>query len=502
MRANPWLLTLLLATGVAGCRGSHPVAPPVPSPRANVEAGPTPVETEARKRNVAERKAGDWIDTGAPPNRATDGRSSELLADPEGKAKDFAGAPSATVAAPAPASPAGARESLALDGRRDESRTRAGAGGGARSGNEPRAQEPALQAGEVDDNRLFEKYLTYAGKYASEGGVHRFDASERYRVRVINTAGVAVPDAAITLSATTGQQGPLYRARTAANGEALFFPAAVGVEVPATLRLQVRHGEVTASTTVERDAKGGDWTIQLTGAPDQYSGTTLDLLFLVDTTGSMSEEIHRVRDTIHSVSAQIRALPARPTLRLGMVLYRDKGDVYVTRRKPFTTDVDAFHAALREVSADGGGDEPEDLNAGLQQAIEAMDWSADQAVRMMFVIADAPPHLDYQQEYDYFLGAQRAVEKGIKVIGISTMGTNDVGEFVFRQLALLTQGRFVFVTRGGDAGLTPHHVERQDFSVQRLDDLVVRLVSEELSALGKPAAPKVAQAGKLATGQK
>jgi hypothetical protein len=179
-----------------------------------------------------------------------------------------------------------------------------------------------------------------------------------------------------------------------------------------------------------------------------------------------------------------------------MVLYRDKGDAYVTRRKAFTADVDAFHASLREVSADGGGDEPEDLNAGLQQAIEAMDWSADKATRMMFVIADAPPHLDYQQEYDYFLGAQRAAEKGIKIIGISTMGTNDVGEFVFRQLALLTQGRFVFVTRGADAGETPHHVERQDFSVQRLDDLVVRLVSEELSALGKPATQATAPANR------
>jgi len=116
-----------------------------------------------------------------------------------------------------------------------------------------------------------------------------------------------------------------------------------------------------------------------------------------------------------------------------------------------------------------------------------MDWTPTHAVRMLFAIADAPPHLDYQQEYDYFLGAQRAVEKGIKVIGVSTMGTNDVGEFVFRQLALLTQGRFVFVTRGGERGETPHHVDRQDYSVQRLDDLIVRLVSEELAPLGRGA---------------
>ena len=501
-----------LAVLLAGCSRQTAIrpsqAPPVvvrPDDRATATA------ERARKLQVAERSVGQWLDTGlhsdlgSPSTRAKESlrgadSTRALRAAPVPSAVPVGGAAASSVSdaarpiagvtpAPRVGSLPAARArhysdyAVELKSRLAEPEARGASPSRALAATRSEAETPSLEAGEVDDNRLFEKYLTYARQYQSEEKVHRFDASERYRIHVVNELGVGVPDAQVSVGSTEGEDA-LFRGRTNAGGRVNFFPETVGRKVPPALKLVAKQGESVATMVVERTSAGGEWTVRLTGAPKTYQGLTLDLLFLVDTTGSMSEEINRVRDTIQSVSAQIRRLPARPSLRLGIVLYRDREDEYVTRRRPFTTDVDAFQKALADVRADGGGDEPEDLNAGLQQAVEAMDWTPENAVRMMFVIADAPPHLDYHEEYDYFLAAQRSVEKGIQVVGVSTMGTNDTGEFVFRQLALLTQGRFVFVTRGGQEGITPHHVDRQDYSVQRLDSLIVRLVSEELASLG------------------
>jgi hypothetical protein len=185
------------------------------------------------------------------------------------------------------------------------------------------------------------------------------------------------------------------------------------------------------------------------------------------------------------VSERIAALPGDPDLRLGMTLYRDRSDLFVTRTFDFTSSVDVFKAALADVRADGGGDTPEDLNAGLHQAMTAPSWRGDDTVKLVFLIADAPPHLDYQDGPDYAADVRAAARRGIKIMPIASSGLDDQGEYVFRQLAQITMGRFTFLTYGAD-GVSPgdqtdHHVS--DYAVLALDDLVVRLVADELRPL-------------------
>jgi len=80
---------------------------------------------------------------------------------------------------------------------------------------------------------------------------------------------------------------------------------------------------------------------------------------------------------------------------------------------------------------------------------------------------------------------EKAAAQGIKIFPIASSGLDDQGEYIFRQIAQFTQGRFVFLTyagptNGGAPGdETTHHVE--DYSVENLDDLLVRLVEEELA---------------------
>ncbi len=66
----------------------------------------------------------------------------------------------------------------------------------------------------------------------------------------------------------------------------------------------------------------------------------LDVLFLLDATGSMGDEIDQLKTSIDSVAARVAALDGSPDVRFGMTLYRDEGDAFVTSTYDFTGDVD------------------------------------------------------------------------------------------------------------------------------------------------------------------
>jgi hypothetical protein len=208
----------------------------------------------------------------------------------------------------------------------------------------------------------------------------------------------------------------------------------------------------------------------------------------------MADEITKIQSTIFDVSARIDSLPGRPEVRYGMVTYRDRGDAFVTQTYEFTPDVREFSQKLSGVYADGGGDTPESLNEALYEAVNGVEWRGGETVQLIFLVADAPPHLDYAQDYDYAVEMDNAARRGIKIFPIASSGLDDQGEYVFRQLAQYTQGRFIFLTyagptNGGAPGdETTHHVD--DYSVENLDDLLVRLVQEELAYQN----PRLAQA--------
>ena len=209
-------------------------------------------------------------------------------------------------------------------------------------------------------------------------------------------------------------------------------------------------------------------------------------MFVIDATGSMADEIEQLKANIVSISDQLSKLPTKPDVRFATTVFRDRGDAFVTRTFDFTSDVAAFQDALRAVQADGGGDTPEAVNAAVSDAIHKPAWRGGDTVSLAFVVGDAAPHLDYADDPDYAVEVFEAAKRGIKIEPIASSGLDDQGEFVFRQLAQLTGGRFSFLTYGAAGAPTPgdsttNHVK--DYSVLSLDDLVVRLVGEELAPL-------------------
>ena len=340
-------------------------------------------------------------------------------------------------------------------------------------------QRTALSAGEVNDNERWDEYLLYRNRYSGPS-VHDVDVSERYVVTVTDSDGRPVHNARVRVSAG---DVALFEGRTYANGQTLFFPLAfAGSEGAQSFTLSVEQDAVSQQLDFTRGGeRNWDVTLDVNQSPSG-SGVPLDILFLLDATGSMEDEIAQIRDTLLSIASRISDLPSQPDLRLGLVAYRDRGDEFVTRVYDFEPDAERFLDTIRGVVAKGGGDIPESLNEALHVAVHEPGWRLEEAIRLVFLIADAPPHLDYPDDYSYADEMAEAHSRGIKIFSVASSGLDPQGEYIFRQIAQHTMGRFIFIVYGA-GGTTPHEVSR--YTVERLDDLIVSLVEDEMTFLAR-----------------
>ena len=269
--------------------------------------------------------------------------------------------------------------------------------------------------------------------------------------------------------------------RTAEPGS---FRWRVDTTLPAAYRV-VRE-DISQPLTYQFDPTGSQREHLLTQSTPRDGQLKLDILLLLDATGSMGDEIRQLKENIRRIAQRVIASPSEPELRFAMVTYRDREDEFLTRVEDFSADFQLFEERLRSVRALGGGDYPEDLNQGLDDALNAVTWQRD-AIQLIFLIADAPPHLDYGQENHYAASAFAAVERGIKIYPIASSGLDAQGEYVFRQLAQLTGSRFIFLvddSSGADddegAVTQESDLAVSDYTVGSLDEIVIEIIEEEM----------------------
>lgn len=173
----------------------------------------------------------------------------------------------------------------------------------------------------------------------------------------------------------------------------------------------------------------------------------IDVVFVVDATGSMGDEIEVVKNKIKEMIRTIGSGQPRPHVRYGLVAYRDRGDAFITNDFALTDKTESIVSNINELEADGGGDTPESVNESLHVAIDKMNWDDSANTRkMIFLIGDAAPHMDYQQDYDYRIECRKAKKMGIKIFTIGCSGITSSGEKEFREIAALTNGQFDYLT--------------------------------------------------------
>ncbi len=330
-----------------------------------------------------------------------------------------------------------------------------GGGRGSTSGRgsgSPRGAGPAaslgatgagVRAGEWDDNANFREFRRYV-EHERALGFERADLSVRRFVVVRDTKGKGVPNCPVSIRDGVGREVIL---RTASSGRALLFPRAEGLGTPRLTASAKCDAAARPQTFFTHLADDGVVELSTTAARVLPESPTVDVVFVVDTTGSMSEEIRALGATIARVAEVLSR--GGIAVRVGLVEYRDRGDEFVTRTHPMTRDLAGFAARVRELRAQGGGDTPEDVNAGLAAAIRTIEWRPDAVARLGFLLGDAPPHLEYEQTTSYALSARRAAHEGIQLFTIAASGMDDLGQAVWRQVAQYTGATNMFILRGG-----------------------------------------------------
>jgi hypothetical protein len=343
------------------------------------------------------------------------------------------------------------------------------------------AGQSGLKAGFSDDNEQFNYFAKFLEQYKDVPHAE-LAIGERIVLRLKDADGKPIDDAAIRVE---GGGRKLAQGRSYADGSFSLYPLEYGAPGLASYKVTASGPWGEKSVDVPR-AGARTVSLSLPGKRVVPSPLPVDVLFILDTTGSMGEEIERLRATIEIINANIASLKPKPALRFGMVLYRDVEDDYVTKVVPFTSDLDEFQKALDEVDAAGGGDTPEDLQSALDKAIRGMKWNSG-GIRLGFIVTDAPPHLDYGQVYDYAAASREAKAAGIKLFGIGTGGLPLEGEYVLRQIAQYTQGKYIFLTygeagevEGGKEGSVSHHTGT-NFTTDKLEAVVIRFVKEEIA---------------------
>jgi hypothetical protein len=201
------------------------------------------------------------------------------------------------------------------------------------------------------------------------------------------------------------------------------------------------------------------------GFPHQQA-KNVEVLFVLDTTGSMSGLIDGAKQKIWSIATKIAQAQPAPELRMGLIGYRDRGDDYVTTRTDLTDDLDAVYEKLMAFRARGGGDTPESVNEALFEAIERTDWSSDDdTLRLVFLVGDAPPKMNYDDDIKYTATCKIAREKNIRINTILAGRAQDTAQH-WNTIADLAHGRYAQIEH--DSGVQ-HAATPYDDDIAKLD---------------------------------
>jgi hypothetical protein len=204
----------------------------------------------------------------------------------------------------------------------------------------------------------------------------------------------------------------------------------------------------------------------------------LDVLFVIDTTGSMGDELRYITTELRDIISTVQAHHPGIAMRFGLIVYRDEGDEYIVKSFDFTNSLNLMQAQLSEQYSNGGGDYPEAMEQALAKAIQAQ-WRGGNTARLLFLIADAPPHDDQLKATMEQIYSAR--QMGLRIYAVAASGVGNTAEFMLRNASLLTQGRYLFLTDDSGVGNTHAEPKVPSYIVTSLADTISRVIASELA---------------------
>ncbi len=343
-------------------------------------------------------------------------------------------------------------------------------------------QAGTLTAADYDDQLNPHLYQRYASDYLQRVGgkldVPYLDLSKRIAINVVEQQGSI--KAGVDLVFNDGSRDFLTL-KTPASGTTYLYHGLDALPEQFSIRATGPFGNaVDQSFSLSDVIAAGSINVSLPPVSEQVGDIppqVLDIMFVIDTTGSMGDELGYLQTELTSI---INAIPYDNSLiNIGMTFYRDIGDEYVVNAHGFTNGVQSAQRTLNDATYAGGGDYPEAMDQALQLAVNAQ-WS-NNSTRMLFLIADAPPHADKMRAT--WEAAAQARQNNIHIVPVAASGVGSDAEYLMRSIAAFTNSRYLFLTDDSGFG-NPHAEPDVDcYVVTHLDNLMIRVMNSLIFGL-------------------
>jgi hypothetical protein len=331
-----------------------------------------------------------------------------------------------------------------------------------------------LTAGELND---FSKWILWkdvsSERLKTFQDAWKMNPQRRYSVQVLNEAGKSVIDAVVSL--ISDNEELIWRAHTDNTGRAELWSGIFGgTETDAAVLKVETNGHIYEFKEPKEFNEG----MNIVRIPEEcIRPNKADILFVVDATGSMGDEISYLKVELQDIIAQVAAQHPQVELRTGSMVYRCYSNEYVTRKSELTGDINTTTEFIKAQQSGEGGDEV--VEVALNEAVHNFDWSKEAVARLVFFVCDEPP-----SEGDHTRALQEAItdasEMGIRFIPIVASGFNGSEtslEYLMRCVALGTNGTYVFLTDHSGVGDKHTDPTTDAFDVEFLNKLIPRLIS-------------------------
>ncbi len=354
---------------------------------------------------------------------------------------------------------------------------------------EPSPRAGLLTAGEWNDLHNWSKHWTDLladGEIAAYQDQYKFYPQHRYAVLLQNEQELPVVDAEVKLLDPAG--AVIWEARTDNLGRAelwagMFSPgkerssgaAQSDSKIPAGQLIAFVDGKKYNFPTTKPFSEGLN---KLKIKRECRAPKNVDIVWAVDATGSMGDEIEYLKTEVLDVIGRVQGNNPELSIRMGTVFYRDQGDDYLVKSSGLSPDIRQTVDYIGQQFAGGGGDYPEAVHSALEEAVYRQAWSADAVARICFLVLDASPHQDPAVIESLQKSIREAARKGIRIVPVSASGIQKDTEFLMKFFGLATNGSYVFLT--DHSGIGGKHLEptTDEYKVELLNDLLVRLITE------------------------
>ncbi len=344
-----------------------------------------------------------------------------------------------------------------------------------------------LTAGEVND---FTKWKLWedidSTDLASYNTMWKLFPENRFVVQVTNSKKLPVHNATAVLLDHGGSV--VWSSRTDNTGKAELWAGMYGGKLEEQYSIKIIYHDNTYPVEKASPFNAG---INFVEIPVECSTEKdLDIAFMIDATGSMSDEISYLQAELADVIARVKdSLPGN-NVRLAIVFYRDEGDDFVVKMKDFTSNIPEAISYLKSTGAAGGGDFPEAVDQALNECVDKLSWSDNAVARILFPVLDAPPHETSGVKDNLHRDISKASTKGVRIAPLACSGIDKSTEYLLRSMALATNGTYVFLT--DHSGIGNDHIEptTDEYQVELLNNALVRIILSFSSSpdCGKPLA--------------